>query len=370
MNQSKPQLMASRRAFLCRFGGGLGGIALAQSLGRHDLLATPAADPVPAAGADGKVLEDAFRATFGKDFDLIGHRVVEEKVAGRHCLIEAAPRNAGFFTVRCDVYYPPERRRDLGEGRRTTWYVMVADRGKPRYHTRAQYGHATTPLACVGDTITFPVRAVPGDLRHRFFREPFDPREAEIMHDSDKGRVDPQRADAGRGAAGGAKVAVESEVEDHLPLRSANVNSVGSHGGDFMSHYLGGVFEARKPGRFNLRASAAGEPFLIPEAAAGLAVEIVPKDVPLRVIADRQHLRSFDGKFQSILVDYLEPGTLVVREGDRVALSLWAHKTSTKRGETQQPVQHPKVTIWRLPFKPKSWPFDHQFVRPEAPAVP
>ena len=45
---------SSRREFLWRFGGGLGGIALAQLLGRHDLLAAPA-QPRPRADLNGGI---------------------------------------------------------------------------------------------------------------------------------------------------------------------------------------------------------------------------------------------------------------------------------------------------------------------------
>src|SRR6266576_2219461 len=43
-----PQSSLPRREFLWRFGGGLGGIALAHLLGRHDLLADTPASPKPA----------------------------------------------------------------------------------------------------------------------------------------------------------------------------------------------------------------------------------------------------------------------------------------------------------------------------------
>jgi hypothetical protein len=354
-----------RREFLWRRGGALGGgIALADLLGRQYLLAAaaPHAPPAPegAAGADGKQLEEAFRRVFDNDFDVVGHRIAENEHRSRHCLIEAAPRKAGFFTVRYDVSYPPEHRGVMGEGRRATWYVMVAERGRPRRHARGDYGHSTTPLACVGDTITFSVRADSVDLGHRFFREPFNPREAEVMLGSDRELADPPA----RPEANGLPVAIESEVEEHLRLLNGNAMSGESRGGDFALHYLGGSFEARKPARFNLRSSAGTRLFGGSDATEGLSVQIAPREAPLRVLADRLHRLDFDGKFQSSDVAYHEPGTLVVREGDRVGLSLWTYQTFLKRGGVRKEVRHPKVTIRRLPFKPKPWPFGHQVVAP------
>ena len=43
MNSTVPDFYLPRREFLWRLGGGLGGVALAHLLGRHDLLAEPTA---------------------------------------------------------------------------------------------------------------------------------------------------------------------------------------------------------------------------------------------------------------------------------------------------------------------------------------
>ena len=315
----------------------------------------------PAAPPDGQTIEQAFREAMKDDWETVGHRVATAERLGPCCLLEARPRGAGYFAVRCEVGHDPAVHKDRGERERYTWFLAVGERGARRRHARGVYGSYTYPFACVGDSVTFPVSAHPMNVSHRFFPEPFEPRETDVREKLDRASEPSADGDAPPPAARareGPKVTVGNDAEEHLALLRASSDGMVSRGGDFALFYIAGVFEARKPGRFNVRVTAPAESAM---RLDGLSVVIVGDDAPLRTLATRADRVEYKGKVRVSSTEHVEPGTLFMRQGDRLGWTFWVQKVPTRGGRTPD-VKHPPFRVERTAFKPRPWPFDHEFL--------
>jgi hypothetical protein len=298
-----------------------------------------AADP-----PDREALLRDFRGAFSKDFDVVGERFARIGKSSPYWVVEVKPKRFGHFDFRCE-YQEPWGFNAQTVKRACEFRVAVGKQGEPRLHWRADFWQITYPLANVGDTILlpFPIGQAIGQPRFGNLSQSKAPLQL------DEG-LDKARQPAPPGAALPFELH-NNALAGHLSVIRLHTSSTVDRAGATEGHELGAVFEAAKPGRFNLVSGPVASDDV---RRAQVAVVIVARNTPLRVLADGTP-------------DYYRPATVVMREGDQAALGLWSYRTRVVHGARQGSGKYPAIVIERLDFKDLPNPFGIDLVPPEAP---
>ena len=221
-------------------------------------------------------LRSKFVEAFGKDFDLVKDEFKTQTPGGGiYWLAHLKPKRTGRFYLQHTYKDPHENYSHIEQEIR----VGVAPQGCVRGLPFA----ATYTRICLGDTIIFPVE-VNDFTNHQFKLIRADYPNA----DSDWKTFDDPRPEMLR--SGFDPTAIANPVAESLRYEgSYSVNAALAYPGYTIQWYA--LFEALKPGRFNLEVSA------VNAATTGVfrtqPIIVVAPGVPLTVVAAREELRFF-----------------------------------------------------------------------------
>jgi hypothetical protein len=270
------------------------------------------------------------KAAVGDHFEVIGVKSAIGRRDMAYWLAEIKAKRPGDYMLRYG-----KRGYDQGEA---IYYFTVAMEGTVR--TRGHLHRETTisPMACVGDTLIVPLQAQSHDDLHLFVLKTgeedkyYAPNWAAIV-DGMKGKIE-----------------MRNEADKTIKLlKSADFSSV-TRDVSHSIHRLTAAFEAIAPTKCNVRfALAAPKDGKDNQAGRGegteLAVEIVKKDEPVRVLVPQWKLEQSR--------DYVEPASVQLRVGDRLLVCAGEHRTEFRSKD----VKHPPMVVTQKEFAPLKPPF-------------
>jgi hypothetical protein len=257
---------------------------------------------------DAAVLRARLVAAFDQDFDLLKDEFKTRRGGGIYWLAHLKPKRTGRFYLQHTYKDPHESYSHIEQEVR----VGVAPKGCGRGLPFA----ATYTRICLGDTIIFPV-CIDDFTRHRFKLIRADYPKA----DSDWKTFDDSRPEM-RGP-GFDRTPIANPVVELLRYEgSYSVKAALAYPGYTIQWYA--VFEAMKPGRFNLEVTAANA-----STTAAFSIQpiiVVAPGAPVTMVAAQENLRFFSKRKQGQELRASSSGNsyvmdlMILQPGDRISL--------------------------------------------------
>jgi hypothetical protein len=292
-------------------------------------------------------LRKLFVSAFGEDLELLSDEVKDMGVSlGRYWLVRVRPKRTGFFIVRYSNLYRlkntplPFIDHEI--------HIKVAERGC----RRSLMKYRAYAYLCLGDSLLVPV-GLNDSTSLKFSRTSAEER---IARQEAEAAEEPEAPDF----SGLDNQPVENPVETYLKYLGRGYN--------FMSHRdLAGItvvgnaaFQARTPGRLNLRLTARAPDRLKPYIKSeyereSVPVIILPDGAPLTLIAPQERTVSYDERNQPRVYNsqVYQVSVLFLQPGDTLKVAFFAERwrRDTKEWETIKPlVKEVEPVIGQLPF--------------------
>jgi hypothetical protein len=326
-----------------RIPGGLAALVLLSALPGGGASQKQPAEQPPLAELRKKLKE-----TLGGHFEMAGDRLARDSRDRRYWLVSLRAKRPGSYVLRCDVTHDPVDKSVRYENTTFEFHFAVGAAGAVRYHYFGLYGRATAPQACVGDTLVVPVLANKEDTNHRFALTAKE-LEKDVTRDWDQSRKMMRGKADIRNRADQILRLLDSGITTHI-TRDVRTNV----------HNLYGLFEPIDPARCSLRFLIARgdkkgeEPSgRIASPGTELAVHIVKRDRPVRVLLDYWRVGNWSKEFSTGSSQTVRPGHSALRVGDRLLVHCGEQRVPTK----QAAVWHPRVEVTRHAFAPGPEPF-------------
>lgn len=281
-------------------------------------------------------LEQGFRVAYAKDFEFVASEFIERGGAVDIWLVTVRPRTTGAQYIGFDCKMPMH-----GWTSRRHFIFVVGEQGAKRTHglSARHDSISVNPTICLSDTVTVPVV-----LGRQYTNHKFIPR-AEADKNQLKAREESvqRQSDGPPGPLQRAGLLIENEAEDWLGyLGSAQSSSLlrNLH----RRPNLAAVFEAKRPGRFNLRVvveNTIRQPRDVP-------IVIVPADTPVDVLCPYESVYvKMPPRSGSRGGHYHRPDSWVLRVGDKLTFTYWEGEARKDLAE----VEWPRMTVLKLPFE-------------------
>lgn len=318
-------------------------------------LPIPAQRVRPGKSIDLEELRRKFETAVGKHFEIVKDELKGRSNAsggGTYWLAHIKPKHPGSFTLiyrynyNDPLYSHVEREFRLNVGRKG------CRRGVPSYGSYHRL--------CFGDTIIFPVAI------YNFTEHEFNLTSTEYTPEQDAAweKTYPEPIDVSADRA-----PVKNPVAEQMRyVGSTSHRLLHRNGGYTLESYA--VFEAQRPGRFNVTLSAAFRDLpsavlsSLGGASAGVPIIIVSRETPVTLLAShhevRGYTRGYDGReyVSSTSGDAFMTDLIILQPGDRISLKYYTTIRSREfeRSEPRKDASDkiPQPLIYKLPFALKS----------------
>lgn len=299
---------------------------------------------------DGVQLGMRFTEAFGQDFDLVKSEFKtrsNERGGGTFWLAYVQAKRAGHFYLQYRYKYSDPHYSHVERELRFSVGPKACRRGPPHAGTYGRF--------CLGDTIILPV------MINRFTEHEFKLVKAEYAGDKEEPTFDdryPESRDQGLNKADVANPVAES-------LRYVGRNSHKMlHRNSGYTLELYAVFEAVKPGRFNLVVSLSPQGRRSPNAPPpGVPIIVVARDTPMTMIAGSEEVRGFtmgyDGReyVSSSSGNSYMTNLIILQPGARISLKYFSkvRRPEWEKGrvaglDASDPLDDAKPVITVYPF--------------------
>jgi hypothetical protein len=309
-----------------------------------------AGQPPPAADRF-EPLRKGLATAVGDRFEFLGGTVAETEPGERFWLAKLRAREAGEFVLRYDVTLGEPRPKFGPDYDRAEFsvYLVIGKADTGRAYRVGRYETTAYPHACVGDTLTVPIRISLRDTNHRFSM----PRERSFADDVvlKSLREGMDREELLKHFHGDLEI--DNQARARLKLLGAAVGSHADRSGREVTHDLAACLDPQEPGRFNLtptldlKGPAQRPP---PEARP---FEIIARGDLLTALVTRWDVRESGAGGTSLRTQTIPAGVSRLRVGDR--LVLWCGSYRTARADP--PDKPPRIDLILQPFAPKLEPF-------------
>jgi len=278
-------------------------------------------------------LRQSFLELYGNDFAF-----VDDWLVGTHMwILVVKPCSTGQKSIRYEV----EKRYDHYDIK-YTFTLTVGNKRSSRIHSLDFIGDRQyfLPDLRLGDSIVLPIRISPEHEQYRFI---------------------PTRQEArGQGTFWNASIRKHKNVLKGLKNELDSINPVEKYlsymgtrrgrnffrTGDFCPHLVA-VFQAQKPGKFNLHIYGKG----YKDQRKVLPVQIIPTTNSLRVLACYKSIRERIGKnAASSHRSFFRRADITLRVGDKIEVIYWMGDY-TRKSISMESILFPQLTVEKMPYR-------------------
>jgi hypothetical protein len=273
-------------------------------------------------------------AALGDNFEYLGGEAgwttsaAGTRRAERFWYARVKAKTAGEFAVSYTVefHFPGmvKTKRQPPDRAVYTFPIRIGEKGAPRVVSGpGSHGGSAYPHANVGDTLLIPVHVDWYVTGHAFAAPAKDEPHVKAFFSV---AGDAKHETYLKLAA--PKPVVTNDTGGRLDLLASWHSSFGDRPGISVHHSLTGYLEFKQPGEFNL----AGRLQDADEKAAGDGVpyRVVAKDQPITVVLEYFSHTEHTGKSRFHMSNYVKPGTVEVRVGDRALVGCGGYVTPAK----------------------------------------
>ena len=296
-------------------------------------------------------IDTAFTTTFADNFKFLSARTIADEFDRGWRVIAAQPLHAGFFVMRYDADVNPKRDMQERTSVRFEFFFDIAEADTSRLIDLTNGTQVPHPAACVGDTLLFPI--VTGA---KFSHVKFSPRATEERVEKIYANYEAEARQVGKPATQPVVDGhFENRLADHLTLVMLTRGSAGTVSRRSRMESTSVIFEATHAGEFDIQRRVDNQP----EADDLLSLRIVKKTNPLTVTL--MYANEFDffkaghSETASQPLSYKPPGTLTLREGDRILMHI--HGSRVDLPQTN-PAPLPAIRVEESPLKFSKGPFE------------
>jgi len=304
---------------------------------------TLAEDPNP--------IDQTFITTFADNFKFLSSKTVVDEFDRGWRVIAAQPLHTGIFCVRYEADVNPERDLQKRTAVRFEFLFDIGDTGTSRLIDLQNGTRVAFPTACVGDTLLFPIVIGPHISNGKLFHHATEERVEKIyakyfaeMRQTFPPTTQPATDDH-----------FENKLADHFMLNKLSRNSARTESGTSMHESTIAIFQAAHAGEFDIQLRIDNQS----QTQNMLSLRIVKETDPLTVTLLYANQYDFykvgSGETVSQPLSYKPPGTLTIREGDRILLPIYRNRVNLPQAK---PTTLPTLRVEESPLKFIKGPFE------------
>lgn len=318
------------------------------------LIAAESVSAFQSADADAKTLRAAFARAVGQDFEIVSDQIVNRPrdTVNYYWLVRVKPKRSGYYTLKYSFKFIKSYNKHPEEGEHT---MTIGVGGKRCY--RNNIPQAGISNVCLGDTVIVPVQ-VANAAGHEFsFKANYN----ETDESLEEGR---KRFTSWIDYAPVAPIVNQLESNVKLLGIKRSVMPHRSCCAETIDYYA--IFEAVKPGRFNLGVSSfAGDQ--VPDSSVkmrsegGTPIIIVSPETPITALVPREDTIHYsdEKRFSAHAGNSFVTNLLILQPGDVFTLRYATQMITYKIGEKRNEPRDLKPAIYKLPFLlDKNWSFN------------